>query len=70
MAAKAKPYTCIRRVLHNGKRYLPTDAIQLGDEHATPLLALGAIRAKPSPAKAAQKAPDLDKPAAESTHQQ
>ena len=70
MAAKAKTYTCIRRVLHNGKRYLPTDAMQLGDEHATPLLALGAIRAKPSPAKAAQKVPGLDQPAAQLTPQQ
>lgn len=69
MAAKTNTYTCVRRVLHNGKRYLPAGAMQLSDEHASPLLALGAIRAQGSPGKAAEKGPDLDKPAAKSTAQ-
>ena len=69
MAAKTNTYTCMRRVLHNAKRYRPTDTMQLRDEQASPLLALGAIEAQGSLGKAAEKGPDLDKPAAKSTAQ-
>jgi hypothetical protein len=69
MAAKTNTYTCMRRVLHNGKRYLPTDAMQLSDVHASPLLALAAIRARPSRQKSPEKDPGLDQPAAKTVAQ-